>query len=290
MTTVKTQNTLKPKRILWLGDLHMDRASASEQKALISHIDRSQADRILISGDITTAPNHSKHLRMLSKAAGERHIYFVSGNHDYYGSSINVVDAQIDEICLRHKNLKRLSGQELIEVGANTCLIGHRGWADLRAGYGMRTVVDTPDRHAIKDFDGLSQGEANQMMKELGKESAKVFRQILPLALTEFRNVLVLTHVPVFRTAARYNHKLCGPTHQPHYTNVSAGLAIMGIARAYPRKRIMVLSGHTHTACHDQVLKNLSCHVGHARTGKPGVFGCLHVTAHGRICFDGRGY
>jgi hypothetical protein len=68
--------------------------------------------------------------------------------------------------------------------------------------------------------------------------------------------------------------------HLPHFSNLSAGLAILGIARAFPQhpqRRITILAGHAHSKCIQTILPNLTIRVGHARTGRPDVFELLNL-------------
>ena len=44
---------------------------------------------------------------------------------------------------------------------------------------------------------------------------------------------------------------------------------LIGFARKNIRKRLTLLSGHTHHAAADPILKNLHSYVGGARTGSP---------------------
>lgn len=105
-------------------------------------------------------------------------------------------------------------------------------------------------------------------MQELGRESAKSIRRILPLALTGYRHVILLTHVPPFAEAVRFNDAPCGPLHLPHYANLSAGFAIRGIARAFPKRRITILAGHSHSSSITHIDSNICVCVAHVRPGK----------------------
>ncbi len=107
-------------------------------------------------------------------------------------------------------------------------------------------------------------------MRALGAESAEQIRNILPLALSRYRHVVILTHVPPYPEAVLYDGNECSPSHLPHYTNLSVGLAIRGIARAFPKRKITVLAGHSHSASVAHITPNLCVRVAHARTGKPG--------------------
>lgn len=169
------------------------------------------------------------------------------------------------------RNLHHLRGDEIIPLSQNTALIGHRGWADARAGWGKRTIIGSRDRHSIEEFKKLSRGEMFAKMETLGRESAAAFRRMLPNALSRYRHVVIATHVPPFPDTAHFNGLRCGPTHQPHFTNLSAGMALVGITRNFPHRRVTVLAGHTHNPAHIQILNNLEARVGGAQTGYPAI-------------------
>jgi len=260
---------------LWLGDLHLDRTSGQKREHLFDRIRATESDCLVVSGDISSARYLDEHLRLLASAASPRPVYFVAGNHEYHGSGMREVQQHLAEICKSVSNLHHLDGNRIIPLGRGVCLMGHGGWADARAGLGHATIIDNPDRHVIRDFDGLNRKQALNKMSELGKQSAGMIRNTLPLALTRYRHVVILTHVPPFPNAVLYNNKPCAPESLPHFSNLSAGLAILGIARAFPQRRITVLAGHSHSRCARRILSNLSVRVGHARTGTPSLFEIL---------------
>jgi len=254
----------------WLSDIHLDQASDQQCNLLLEKITSTESDCLVVSGDISKATKLLDHLSLLAAACAPNKVFFVTGNHDYHGGNIRDVESHVNALCTAIDNLHHIDGSQIIPLSRHVCLIGHRGWPDARAGYGQHTVVDSPDRHVIEDFDGLTLSQSLEKMTMLGLESARVIRHILPLALTQYRHVVVLTHVPPFSEAAMYDNKPCGPTHSPHYVNQSFGMTINAIARAFPRRLITVLSGHTHHACMIHVRPNVIVRVGHARTGMQG--------------------
>ena len=275
MTTTKSTTQTKTgshTTALWLGDLHFDQTSERKRKTLLNHVHSIQSDCVVMSGDISQARHLQHNLSRIASVCAPRNLYFVPGNHEFHSSSIATVEANLTDMCKTVPNLHYLNGTQIIPLGHGTCLIGHRGWADARAGYGHHTVIDSPDRHAIHEFHGLSPQHAMDKMTALGHESARIIRGTLPLALSQYKHVVILTHVPPFPTTVRYNDQPCGNTHLPHFANLSVGLAILGIARAFPRRQITVLSGHSHSGCVSRILPNLTVRVGHARTGSPGIF------------------
>lgn len=242
---------------LWLSDLHLDKADNTQRQALLRQIRTTESDHLLITGDISNAMNLHRDLSDLAKAAAPRNVYVVTGNHDYHGGSIAQVDARLGKFCASVANLHHVDGRRIFPLGRCVCVLGHGGWPDARAGYGLDTVVDFPDRHVIREFQSLDQKESLQAMRRLGLQSAQAIRKLLPLALSMYRHVIVLAHCPPFPSAARYRHKACGPTHSPHFVNLSAGLVIRKIADAFPHRRVTVLCGHTHHAHEARISPNV---------------------------------
>jgi predicted phosphohydrolase len=280
MTTTKfarNRNQASKISALWLGDLHLDKTDDPRRKELFNTIQCSQSDCVIITGDVTNSRHLSEHLGVLASLCRPRPCYFTPGNHEYHGSSIAETEITLDLLQKDVANFHFLNGRKLIPLGHDTCLIGHGGWADARAGSGQFTRIDSPDRHAINDFQGMGKRKSLQKMSELGRESAAVIRKILPLALTRYHHVVIATHVPPFPTAVRYDNKPCGLMYLPHFSNLSAGLAILGIARAFSHRRITILAGHAHSKCIQAILPNLTIRVGNARTGRPDIFELLKL-------------
>lgn len=257
---------------LWLGDLHLDKTHDQKRRKLFGIIRSIESDCLVITGDVSNSSHLKDHLTGLASACWPRPLHFVPGNHDFHGSSIAMTGKLLMQLTGEIGNFHYLNGAQIIRLGPSTCLVGHGGWADARAGYGQSTIIDTPDRHSILEFRGLNREQALRKMRELGMDAAAAIRKILPLALAQYQHVVIAMHVPPFPTAVRFSNRPCGPTHLPHFSNLSAGLAIIGIARAFPHRRITILAGHSHSGCTQTIMPNLTIRVGHARTGKPGVF------------------
>jgi len=264
--------------ILWLSDLHLDMADTKKKQSLLKTVTENSYDAIVCSGDISSAPSLIGHLRELAEACAPRPLYFVLGNHDFYQSSMAAVDKEVARLCRSVTNLHHLGGNEIIPLSRSTALIGHRGWADARAGYGRRTVIDSRDHHYIRDFQHLGREAIFTKMESLGKESAGIFRKTLPHALSAYGHVVIATHIPPFPETAHFNAKPCGLTHLPHYVNFSAGIAMVGISQKFPKKNVTVLAGHTHSPVRKRILDNLEVRVAGAQTGAPASQGVLSFT------------
>ena len=269
------KSTHSATKLLWLTDLHLDRTDDETRGRFLSKIEGLRYDSVIITGDISTASHLSDHLREIAEACSPRPVYFVLGNHDFHHSSIAQVDELVESTCHQQRNLHHLGTGEIIRLNPDTALVGHRGWADGRAGMGQRTVIESRDKNSIADLRNLTKDELFDRMNQYGRESAAYFRSVLPYALECYRNVLVATHVPPFTQAAHYNGQRCAPTHLPHFANYSTGCALLGLSRGFPRRMITVLCGHTHTSRRTRILENLEVRVGGAQSGRPAVQGII---------------
>jgi predicted phosphodiesterase len=258
-------------RLCSLTDLHLERVDKQKKAEFLARLRGAEYDAAVITGDISHARGLPVDLEALGEACAPYPLYFVLGNHDFYGSSFDAVDAAVDVVCKRQRNLKHLGHGEIVHLTEKAALIGHRGWADGRAGYGSRTYVPSSDAVCIKDLQGKPNQTVLEEMENLGKASGQYFREILPLALTCYKHIWIATHVAPFKWSAFYDGRLCGPLHLPHYINLSAGGAIRGIAGQFAGKSVTVLCGHTHSPVIFRASDNVTVHAGRARPGHPQV-------------------
>ena len=89
-------------KLLWLTDLHLDRVDQTRLKAFYGVLASQSADAAVITGDISNAHLLPSHLLELGKTFGTRPVYFVLGNHDFYGSSFDDVDRAVTDLSLIH--------------------------------------------------------------------------------------------------------------------------------------------------------------------------------------------
>ena len=263
--------------IAWLSDLHLDQATQESKRNFLKRLSGEDFDAAIVTGDTSNGLEIANHLAQLGAACGSRPVYFCLGNHDFHGSDFESVHAKIREVCKRQKNLILLGDGEIVALTKNTALVGHSGWPDGRAGWGRNTIIKSPDQHRIGDLARLSNNDLFDRMGQLGRESAGYFRNVIPRALGRFSHLIVCTHAPPFWQATRHNGRVCADTHLPHFTNLSAGGAIAGIAMNHPRRRITVMCGHTHCPTQVKIFANLEVRVGGARRGYPAIQGILEI-------------
>lgn len=258
-------------RIAWLTDLHLNFVEAAALTTLEAEVAASQADVILISGDIGEAHNVVRFLTYLADVF-ERPTHVVLGNHDFYRGGIARVRADVQELADKHPHLHFLTGmQEPVALTGKAALIGHDGWADAREGDYNRSLVMMNDYLLIEELAGYSKQDRLPELHRLGDEAAMHIRTQLQLALADFSEVFVLTHVPPFRSACWYQGQVSDDEWAPHFVCQAVGRAILDMASIYPGKEITVLCGHTHSAGVCQPAPNVKVITGAAEYGHPEV-------------------
>lgn len=278
MTSTRNATTANATpRLLWATDLHLDNAGSGGLARISKQIADSHHDAALLTGDISSAPNLCGHLKILARACRPRPLYFVLGNHDYYGGFMSRIHQEIGSLCRSTPNLFFLDETGPVPLDDDTALVGHSGWADAGCGWGTKTVIHTPDHDCIHDFRQLCTEARFRKMQDLGRQSVTSVRKKLFTAFRTHRQVIVATHVPPFPSTAVYEGKPCGPSHQPHFINLGLGTMLIAVARNNPTRRITVLSGHTHSAARQSILPNLHARVGRVRPRNPQVQEILHI-------------
>jgi len=253
-------------RIAWLTDIHLNFVPLLEIAAFAAQIRAQFPDAILISGDIGEAPSLVAYLRLLDELL-PMPMYFVLGNHDFYGGSIEAVRAQVTALSQEGHFLRWLSAGGVVELAPNTALIGHDGWADGRLGDFANSDVLLSDYVVIDELKRLPLDELLTRLNRLGDEAAAYFREWLPLACKSHRNVIVLTHVPPFRDACWYDGEISDDNFLPHFASLSTGEALRAVMEAHPDNQCTVLCGHTHGGGEVQILPNLRVLTGSAEYG-----------------------
>lgn len=256
------------KRVAWLTDLHLEFLEPHERAAFAERLALSFPEVALIGGDTGIASSFIPFLQLL-----ETHlqcpIYFVLGNHDFYHGSIKQVRALAEKLDNTSRRLHWLTRQAVVPLTEATALVGHDSWADGRLGSGSASQVELNDYFLIKELAGLSPQNRFKRLAELGDEAAEHFRKTLPSACAQFRNVLLLTHVPPFREACWHAGKISDDEYLPHFACKAAGEALLEVMRKHPDCKLTVLCGHTHSSGSATILPNLHVKTGSARYGHP---------------------
>jgi 3',5'-cyclic AMP phosphodiesterase CpdA len=230
------------------------------------------ADAFVISGDIGEADDVIEYLEAIAEKV-RRPVYFVLGNHDFYNGSIAGVREKVRAICAATPNLHYLPDAGVVPLTDDACIVGHDGWGDGRLGDYHASEVMLNDFGLIEEFGGFDEDPSERLAKlhALGDEAAAHFRAVLPDALSRFRHVIAVTHVPPFREACWHAGKVSGDDWLPFFSCKAVGDSLVEAMTAGPDRKMTVLCGHTHGSGEAQILPNLCVQTGGAKYGQPAI-------------------
>lgn len=262
-------------RLAWLTDIHLNFLEDDELDDFVDRLCAIDVDALLVGGDIGEAPSVEKYLQRIADVGWP--VYFVLGNHDYYGSSIHEVREAVAALCQREPLLHWLAETGAVAVSEGTSLIGHGGWGDGRLGDYKGSRVTLNDFVWIKELARLDQAARGEKLASLGDEAAASLSTALDEALERSDSVLLLTHAPPFREACWHKGKLSAPDWLPHFSCGAVGQMLRERMQEHPDHQLTVLCGHTHSGGEAQILPNLRVLSGTADYGLPVVQRFLEV-------------
>ena len=255
--------------VAWLTDPHLNFAGVRAAEKLALEVAARGSEALLISGDIGESHDLEGWLTVMASMAGAP-VYFVLGNHDFYGSTVEAVRADVRELCQGYGgDLVYLTGGDPVALSERTGLVGHDGWGDARAGNYATSPVLLADFTQIGDLSGLTHDDLERKLMALGDEAALQLEPSLAAAVDRFEHVIVLTHVPPFVESCWHEGKLSDANWAPFFVCEAVGAVIRRQARRAPGVRITVLCGHTHGAGEAWVEPNVHVKTGAARYRKP---------------------
>jgi len=265
-------------KIAWATDIHLNCADRKTAENFCERILQREPEILLVGGDIAEANDLVSWLQFLADRL-VLPIYFVLGNHDYYGSSIAVVRDEVRRI--QSEWLHWLPRAGVVSLTPRVGLVGHGGWGDARCGDFCNSTVMLSDYFLIEDlrvigkpgvpFGGLDTSKAplKSKLEELGHDAARSLQPLLAEALARFPEVIVLTHVPPFQEACWYRGRISDPAWLPDFTCQAIGDSLITEISARPDRQVTVLCGHTHGNGESWPLANLQVRTGGAEYGKP---------------------
>ncbi len=137
-------------RYAWMTDIHLEFLRDHEAIRFVGEFADQKLDGLFLTGDIYTATRLEFHLRLFEERC-QTSVYFVLGNHDYYGGSIETVLKMADSFN-RSSFLHWLPATGLVELSKDTCLVGDGSWADGRLGDYAGSRVLLNDYLKIQNF------------------------------------------------------------------------------------------------------------------------------------------
>ncbi|MFC0278932.1 metallophosphoesterase [Falsigemmobacter intermedius] len=134
-------------KILVLADLHLDQISCSDfRNELGQAIEEAgrEAEALIIAGDLTerAAERWPDAIRWLNQYYPSKQTILIPGNHDYYGGSLDSLDAELSLIC---RDAGCTFGQCLNVCMGNTRILMATLWTDMRLyeGKGAAAVAES---------------------------------------------------------------------------------------------------------------------------------------------------
>ena len=116
-----------------------------------------------------------------------------------------------------------------------------------------------------------------QKLKSLGEEAATYLETNLSKALEKYQKVLLLTHVPPFREACRWEGRMSDDDWAPHFVGFQTGERLVNLMQKHPKLELIVLCGHSHQPANVTILPNLTALAGESHLGLPQIQGIVFV-------------
>lgn len=261
-------------KIAWLSDIHLNFLERISRDKFYENIDISAAELIIISGDIAEAPSVSGILIEMSNTINKP-IYFVLGNHDYYGGQVHEVREEMTRLTRTEPLLNWLPAIKPIPLKNDFYLLGQDGWADGRFGDYFQSPVAMNDSRLIADLyqqRRLGKKQLLEKMQQLADfDAEQLGAQLLEAIAMDARTILAITHVPPFKENCFYRGRTTNQDFLPYYASQVTGNVLLEIASAYPQIYFLVLCGHTHAESIHQPLENLIIKSGQAEYYNPAI-------------------
>ena len=266
----------------WMTDIHLDMVGNLSQRLVDLSEKSRESDAILISGDISVSEILCEHLLIL-ESFFQKQIYFVLGNHDYYGSSFLSVRKSVSNLCMKSSYLRYLCNVPFIKLNeTGTYLIGHDGWYDAQNGHAYNDSLLMNDWLRISDFNSalrsapggkiLNKNVIVDISRRLAQQSVNHVANAIKSIIRNAKHIVIMTHVPPFKESfTAFEHHSGNSTMDilPWYTSKVMGDTIFSAAKTYPNVKFTVLSGHAHSHYDDDLLNNLNVKIGKSTYGNP---------------------
>lgn len=264
----------------WATDTHLD-FLANNNQAIIQFAESLVAQDptgVFLTGDIAVAKNVIYNLSAIEKVV-KRPVYFVLGNHDYYGANTEQVRKAMRELTNTSPFLRYMPTMPYYALTPATALVGHDGWYDALYGDFQNSDFGMLDWTAIGDFvhDNRNKASIVGVARKLAHEGVSHVHDGIKKAVRYHKNIVVLTHVPPFPETHFHMGKLGDVYATPWFTSKMMGDMLLDASKAFPNVNFTVLAGHTHGKADVKVANNLTVHVGAAEYYRPTLQGLIEV-------------
>lgn len=272
-------------RLAWATDIHLDfitspdnpQASAQNLDVFCSLLKKDKPEAVLLSGDISLAGYLKEHLIALESRL-QTPIFFVLGNHDFWGGGIESVRKSITSLSSQSSYLKYLSAMPYAMLTPSTAVVGHDGWYDGLNGDPFNGDFIMNDWKLISDFSSALQNffEPNwNMILHVARHQANIAaRHVaagIKLALQQRRpsKIVIVTHVPPFISPLDNHESGHGKNLYPWYSSKIMGDMLLSAAKHNSHTKFEVFCGHIHSAYEGYVMPNLLLRSGKSEYSQP---------------------
>lgn len=265
--------------LAWITDLHLERHKPFAAKPLGEYLVKDyEFDALLITGDISHAPRLKKDLLGLRDGIAKP-IYYVLGNHDYYGSSVAKTKEEL--ATLLEENLTFLDSSPIVSVDDGVTLCGVGGMYDIRFGMAEASTFIMPCNEQVEEFSGFGRKDRLkriELIRKIADDDAMLAKQKLTEAAKVSQKVYFATHYPPFReTCLDGGGKISSDITIPFFGSKVMGDVLTEVSSKYPNTQFVVLCGHTHNATEQNISSNLNVRVGKSEIGFPDVSAILEI-------------
>jgi hypothetical protein len=257
--------------LAWLSDIHLDFVDEAAVERLGRETSATKARLAVVTGDVALAASVIDKLAALAGAA-RMPIYFVLGNHDFYGGRIAEVRKKVRGVA---PPLCWLPAAGPIDLAPGTWLVGCDGWGDARHGTPDRSRVMLNDFVKIGDLVDCPPGALHAQLRALGDAEGETLRGLIDRVPKNARSVIVATHVPPFKEACWYDGKVSDDEWLPFFTCAATGEVLRAAAAERRGTHFLVLCGHTHGGGIARLSPNLEVRTAEADYGNPQVAGII---------------
>jgi Icc protein len=256
----------------WATDIHLDFLRGDEQRltAFAESLIAQDPAGIFLTGDLSIAAQLEHHLSVIERVV-QRPIYFVLGNHDYYGGSIASVRQAMNALSRGSTFLRYMPTTAYHALTPSTAVVGHDGWYDARFGKAEGSSFQLRDWFVIEDFLQCRYDRAQivETARRLAHDGALHVQDGIEKAVREHEHVVVLTHVPPFEESHWHEGRPGDDNASPWFTSKVMGDVLLDAARRHPQHTFTVLAGHTHGRYSGRLRPNLHVEVGGAEYFQP---------------------
>lgn len=292
-------------KLAWISDVHLNFLARDDLCRLKFYKTLTDYDAVVISGDIAEGGDVHLYLNEMGRYT-KKPIYYVCGNHDYYGKSFVAVERKLKNLESKYPNLYYLAMTEAQKLSDGVYITGVDGWYDSNNGDYKNSQLQMTDFRLIKDYEPAVTKRIYTMqiywegLRKIILRKAKKDRRMLSLKLTrlislgEVGEIVIVLHVPPFVQNSLYGGKIASDDFLPFYTSKIMGSLLTKFAKKYNNIQFTVLCGHSHHGAYFSPLENLRVYTAGAKYSNPAIAGIVHINDgsvridHTSIALDGR--